>query len=283
MQLEFHHGLFKPARLRTRRRRVTLADLITLKRLILTSALFAILTGLASCRRQESTGTPLAPTIGTFASLNGIVRDLSRNPLSGVVVAIPGSSKTTAADGLFAFSDFPEGAIPLTVRREGLLNFSQIVMASGAVTLDIPMKPADAVRMAGNWIGTWTTTALNRTGGLTMSVAISTVAEAVQVALDVNGNLVADYDPPGDVFPGVLTSAGSVRISRASPTYGNVTADVTADGLIVGSATRVPIGTATRLDFTGTISATATNVNYTITFDDGSSTAGTATLLKSRP
>ena len=243
--------------------------------------LVAIPTILASCRRQESTGTLLAPSIGTFASLNGTVRDLSRNPLSGVVVAIPGISKTTAADGQFAFSDFPEGPTPLTVRREGLLNFSQIVMASGAVTLDIPMKPADAVRMAGNWIGTWTT--LNRTGGLMMSVVVSTVAEAVQVALDVNGNLVADYDPAGDVFPGVLTSAGSVRISRASPIYGNVTADVTADGRIVGSATRVPIGTATRFDFTGTISATSTNVNYTITFDDGSTTTGSATLSKSRP
>jgi hypothetical protein len=113
-----------------------------------------------------------------------------------------------------------------------------------------------------------------------MLVVISTLAEAVQTAFDVNGNLVGDYDPPGDVFSGLLTNADSVQISRASSIYGNVTVDITADGRISGSATRVPIGTATRFDFSGTISATTTNVDYTITFADGSTTTGSATLSK---
>jgi hypothetical protein len=242
--------------------------------------LVAIATGSLSCRRLESAGSPATPSIGTLASLNGTVTDLSRNPLSGVVVAIPGISMTTAANGQFAFSDFREGAIPLTVRREGLLNFSQLVMVSGARTLDIPMRPSQTVRMAGSWIGSWTTPPLTRTGGLTMSVVVSTIAEAVQVGFDVNGNLVGDYDPPGDVVSGVLTSADTVRLSRSSPIYGNVTVDIAADGRMAGSATRVPIGTATRIDFTGTISATTANVNYTITYVDGSTTTGSATLLK---
>ncbi len=240
----------------------------------------AIASAVSSCA-GDSANTAVAPTIGTFAGLNGTVWEtLYRVPLAGAAVAMSGVRMTTGSDGHYFFSDIPGGHSVLTVQRPGYLNFSGVVSLEGARTLDVVLKASNAVRWAGRWTGAWNTTSLSRTGGLTMAIAVNTIAATLQTDVDINGNLVGDYDPPGDVFPGVLSSADAVHISRQSPVYGLVTVDITTDGRIVGNATRIPIGTATGMDFIGTITATTATIDYTIAFSDGTTARGTATFVK---
>ena len=112
-----------------------------IKRFGLSVALLAIATGVLSCSRLESTGTPVAPTTGTLASLNGIVSDMTtRTPLPGVFVSVAGAGMT-GVDGRYAFTALRGGDALLTGRRQGLANFSQTVSLYGARTIDIPMKP----------------------------------------------------------------------------------------------------------------------------------------------
>ena len=253
--------------------------LIATKPLAIVALLVAWATVTSSCAKDK--GGPVTPFIGTFAGLNGTVWEtLYRVPLSGTVVSLSGLSMTTGADGHFFFSDVQAGNSTLTVQRPGYLTFSDVVALEGARTLDVVLKASTAPRLDGNWRGDWNTTTLGRSGGLTMSMAVDTVKGALQADFDINGNLVGVTDPPGDVFPGVIAATDTIHISRQSPVYGLVTADITADGRIVGNATRIPIGTATRLDFTGRISATTATVDYTIVFADGSVASGTATLAK---
>ena len=235
---------------------------------------------MSSCA-GDAAGTAVSPTIGTFAGLNGTVwENLYRVPLPGAAVGTSGVKMTTGPDGHYFFSDIPAGASVLTVQRPGYLNFSGAVSLEGARTLDVVLKASNAAQWAGSWKGSWNTPSLTRTGALTMAIAVDTIAATLLTDFDINGNLVGDYDPPGDVFPGVLSSADAVHIARQSPVYGLLAADITTDGRIVGKATRIPIGTATSVDFTGTITSTTATIDYTIAFSDGTAAKGTANFVK---
>ena len=259
-----------------------------MNRTLLGYAVVAVACFLLSCTSDSSTGptpapTPTPPTTPTptAPSLAGTVTDVvSGAPVSGVAVAAQGQSATTGSDGRYSLTSLTAGAASLTAQHQGHVNFSQsLTLASGTNTSNVALTPSNAAKMAGNWTGSWRNTTFGSTGTITMSVTTDTVQQTMQIRLDVNGNVFGGSDPPAETFNGPYTTTGAT-LTRTSAVYGNVTVTVTPTGQISGNATSVPVGTISRLDFTGTATTTTITINYTVTFVGGGTAVGTATLTK---
>jgi hypothetical protein len=243
------------------------------------SAVCALIIGVATVGCSgASHDTPVTPTVGTVATAQGVVMAADTYlPLSGAVVSIGGVTFTTASGGTYEISGLKPGDAILTVERQGFQNFSALVSLDGARTFNVALSPSDVPRYAGNWRGTWTTGA--KTGGLVMAILVDTIAERMSVALDIGGNIVPDFDPPGETYNGAIT-APSIHFSQRSPVFGNITADITTAGQISGQVTQVPLDDVSRFTFNGAITASTVNVNYAITFNDNTTENGSATLTR---
>ena len=94
-------------------------------------------------------GSPVVPTIGTIAALQGsVVSSSTFLPLSGVVVVIQGVRLTTGADGTYAVSGLKPGEALLTAEHQGFQPFSGRVLLDGAVIYNFLLVPS-AQRNAG--------------------------------------------------------------------------------------------------------------------------------------
>lgn len=243
---------------------------LRMRRILLVVGLLGWSTSLLSC------GSPSEPS----NSLSGIVTDaLSGAGLAGVALSLQTQTATTGADGRYTITGLASGAATLTAKHQGHVNFSQAVTPSGASTFNIPMTPSNAVKTAGNWSGTWVNSTFATTGSVTMTVTIDTTAQSFSLTLNVNGNVFGGPDPAAETFTGNYTTTGAT-LTRTSLVFGSVTATVTPDGAISGSAVTVPNPNIARLDFTGTITANTLTLNYTVTFTAGGTAVGTATLTK---
>lgn len=102
-----------------------------------------ILTGAIGCGSSTNTSTPVAPTIGTIATLQGTVMSTGTyTPLAGVVISISGVTLTTSLDGTYAISGLRPGDAMLTAERQGFRRFSALVHLEGARTVNIYLVPS---------------------------------------------------------------------------------------------------------------------------------------------
>jgi hypothetical protein len=102
---------------------------------------FLSLTASIACR-GSSNDLPVTPTVGTIATLQGLViRADNYVPLAGVVVSIEGVSLTTRSDGTYAISGLRPGDAILAADRPGFRHFSVHVSLDGARTVNIFLLP----------------------------------------------------------------------------------------------------------------------------------------------
>jgi hypothetical protein len=219
------------------------------------------------------------PTPGT--SLSGLVTDAASGaPIAGVTVSVQGQTGTTGADGRYSIGSLVNGAASLTAQHQGHRNFTQSVTVAGATTLNISMTPAIAAGFAGNWSGNWVNTTFSSTGTVTMSGSADTINQTGQMSVDFNGSVFGAGDPPAEVINGSYTTSGGT-FAKTSTFYGNISFTISPTGQISGSAISPPVASSiSRCDFTGTITASAANISYTVRFTNGSTAVGTWTLNK---
>jgi hypothetical protein len=99
------------------------------------------LTATVACR-GSSNDLPVTPSVGTIATLQGLViRADNYVPLAGVVVSIDGVSLTTRSDGTYAISGLRPGDALLSAERPGFRPFSMHVSLDGARTVNIFLVP----------------------------------------------------------------------------------------------------------------------------------------------
>jgi hypothetical protein len=85
---------------------------------------------------------PVTPTVGTIATLQGLViRADTYLPVAGAVVSIDGVSLTTRSDGTYAISGLRPGDAILSAERPGFRPFSTHVSLDGARTVNIFLVP----------------------------------------------------------------------------------------------------------------------------------------------
>jgi hypothetical protein len=102
---------------------------------------FLLLNVTAACR-GSSDDLPVTPTVGTIATLQGLViRADTYLPVAGAVVSIDGVSLTTRSDGTYAISGLRPGDAILSAERPGFRPFSMHVSLDGARTVNILLVP----------------------------------------------------------------------------------------------------------------------------------------------
>jgi len=252
------------------------------RRLVTVAMSVATTVTLISCSGDST--QPAAPS-GT-PGVSGVVTDVvAGSPISGVSVGIQGKTATTGSDGRYSITGLTAGTTALTAQHQGHVNFTQnVTIASTTLTSDIRLTPSNAAKMNGSWTGTWRNATFATTGGITMSVTTDTVAQTMQVVLDVNGNVFGLSDPPAETFSGSYSPTTGATLTRTSTVFGSVTITVTPTGQISGSVTNVPVSGISRMDFTGTVSVgppAVINLSYTVTFTSGGVATGIATLTHS--
>jgi hypothetical protein len=216
----------------------------------------------------------------TSTSLAGTVTDsVSGGVISGATVSVQGKTATTGSDGKYSVANLTDGAATVTSKHQGHINITKDVSLSNATTLDVAMTPSMAAKLAGSWSGTWKNNTFSTQGTETMSVTVDTVAQTMNITLDVNGSVFGGSDPAPETLSTTYTLTGAT-FTKTSPVFGNLTLTITPAGTLTGSATSVPAGSINRVDFTGTITPTLVTVNYTITFTSTATATGTATFTK---
>jgi len=244
---------------------------------------------LASCGSSSSssttgggTTTPTTPTTPTTVTLSGTVTDaVSAAVVSGAAVAIAGKTATTGSDGKYSITGLTAGSGTLALQHQGHINFTQTVTLSGtATTTDVKLTPSLAAQGSGNWSGTWRNTTFLSNSTLTAVVTADTVAQTMRVVLDVNGSVFGAGDPPAETFTGTYTPGSGGTITQTSARFGNVSITFNPNGSFTGACTNIPVAGIARFDFTGTMTTSTANLSYTVTFTNGTTAVGTATLTK---
>ena len=92
---------------------------------------------------DSSSDVSVAPTVGTIATIQGVVmRADNYFPLADAVVSIGGVSLTTRGDGIYAISGLRPGDTVLSAKRAGFQPFSARVSLEGARTINIFLLPS---------------------------------------------------------------------------------------------------------------------------------------------
>jgi hypothetical protein len=224
------------------------------------------LAALLSC---DSSNNPDTAPSGAADRISGLVTDVvSGMAISGVSVEIQGKSATTGSNGRYSITGLTAGQAALTGKHQGHVNFSQNVTISGPTIADFAMTPSLAANMGGTWRGA-TPGATN----VTMVVAADTIAETIQIALEIRGGK--------DTFTAPYGGGTDTTINRTSAAFGNISVRVQQGaGLITGSVTNSPDPDIRRIDFSVTGSSAAANVVYTISWSDGTVETEALTLTK---
>ena len=226
--------------------------------------------------------TPAAAlTRTTPASIAGTVTDaVSGAAVSSAIVAIQGKSTTTATDGRYLIADLTDGQVSLTVQHQGHRNFTQGLTLDGATAVDVVMTPALQAGVAGHWAGRWSNETIGATGTMAMTLSVDTMAQTMRATLHVDAPAFGTGGRRTETIGGSYTPSGATLAMDKSPAFGDLQVYVSPVGRITGSAANVPGATVSRLDFAGTIAASAIRLDYAVTSTAGSVATGVATLEK---
>lgn len=231
-------------------------------------AAFCLLAASALSCGDDSKGggtTPSGP------SVTGTVTDVvSGAAIQGVTVAIQEKTATTGTDGRYSITGLTAGQATLTAKHQGHDNFSQAVSLAGATTVNVSMTPAMALRVN----GTWRATTPSATA-FTLTNAVDTVAQTVQITLEVRGKRETFTAPYS------LTASTPTTHTRTSANFGNISVTVppNPEGPITGTVTN-PEPDILRIDMSVTGTTTTIAVNLTVRWTDGDVDTGVLTFTK---
>gem|GEM_PF-1262227 len=143
--------------------------------------------------------------------------------------------------------------------------------------------PLNPVPFVGTYTGQWNNTTFGSSGASTMVIGADTGASTLTMSLDLDGNVFGGANPPADNLTGTYTTTQAV-INGVSPVFGNLSFTIDAAGNFNGGSNDVPGTSVQSITYTGTITSTAVNLNYVITFEAGAG-GGTAvgTLQMTKP
>ena len=189
-----------------------------------------------------------------FVQLNSI---LAANAPS-VSQAYARVTRTAGASLLVAYAVVNDGAQP--GQRSG----------DGAV---IPMDPFDTLRFAGSWQNTTFAT----TGPLATTFDIERISSLALTTTTVGGNVFGVGAPPPFTIRGVNTLSGLV-LNDTVGFLGSISATVSPAGVLSGSAPNVPSPNVSAVTFTGSVSPSSINGNYTATLRPSGTANGTFSM-----
>jgi len=223
-----------------------------------------------SATTGEPIGTPLSVTVRSFQTLSTGLAALGVPPGSGQVVVL---AKATSGQGLL----LGVGAEVDAVTKDP----SGFAMSPVPPSSTGPSPAGDlASQIAGNWTGTWNNATFQSTGSAALAIATDTTAKTFSATLTLGGNVFGGSAPPPQTFSGSYTTGAGVTFTGHDSLFGDITFTLTPAGVLSGSATNVPGTTVSAVTFSGTASAHAITILYTVTLKAGGSASGVVTLTK---
>ena len=148
-----------------------------------------------------------------------------------------------------------------------------------STTTTIAEEPEDAAltlaRMAlGTYEGEWVNTTFGSTGSITVVVTLDEATRVLTITFDLGGNVFGGSDPPPIAIDLDIDDESS---ELTSALFGDVSVSID-DGNFVLSAENIPGPGIARMNVTGVVGLSGSNMAYAIEFDDGSAAQGTASL-----
>ena len=241
------------------------------------SVLFTVVVLAGSACGKKTSTEP-----GGNATLSGTVTDSkSGAAVSAAKVSTQSKSTTTNASGAYSLTGLAAGAATILVEHQGhdTTSVSAALTSGATTTTNVSMAPAFSSSLAGTYAGTWKNTTFGSQGTAGLTISADTIAQTFQSSLALGGTVFGLGNAPALPINGSYTvSGGAANVTSASAFYGAVTLNVSPTGQITGAFVS-PIGGIARVDFTGTATPTAINVNYTVTLA-GNVATGTLTLTR---
>lgn len=137
-------------------------------------------------------------------------------------------------------------------------------------TITVTVNPASFV---GSWVGTWSNTTFGSVGPAAWTILIDESTNMVTLTTDLDGNVFGAVDPLPERYVAEL-GPGGVTFTAMSATFGDFTLTINSDGTMTGTGVNVPTPGVDGFAFTGTITPTQINLNYTVSFTGGGGAAG---------
>lgn len=137
-----------------------------------------------------------------------------------------------------------------------------------------------ASQIAGSWGGGWLNNTFSSSGTATLAITTNTTAHTFSATLHLTGNVFGGSAPPDQTFSGSYSTSTGVSYSGHSSLFGDITFTVTPAGVINGVATNVPSANVSKVTFSGTASAHAITIDYTVNLKAGGTASGVVTLTK---
>lgn len=223
-----------------------------------------------SATTGEPLGTPLTVPIKSFQTLSTGLSALGVPPGSGQVVVL---AKATSGQGLL----LGVGAEVDDVTKDP----SGFAMSPVPPSSTGPTPGGDlASQLAGNWTGTWNNATFQSSGSAALAISTDTAAKTFSATLTLGGNVFGGSAPPPQTFSGSYTTGAGVTFTGHDSLFGDITFTLTPAGVLSGSATNVPSSTVSAVTFSGTASAHAITIVYTVTLKAGGSASGVVSLTK---
>lgn len=137
-------------------------------------------------------------------------------------------------------------------------------------TITVTVNPAAFV---GSWVGTWSNTTFGSVGAAAWTIAIDESTGIVTLTTDLDGTVFGATDPLPERYMAQLGPNG-VTFTAMSATFGDFTLTINSDGTMTGTGLNVPAAGIDEFTFTGTITPTQINLNYTVNFTGGGTAVG---------
>jgi hypothetical protein len=224
-----------------------------------------------SAASGQPIGTPLTVPIKSFQTLSTGLSALGVPPGAGDVVVL---AKATSGQGFL----LGVGAeVDDTTKDPSGFAMSNVPPTS---TGPVPTGGGDlAPQLAGHWTGTWSNTTFQTTGAAALTITVDSAAKTFSASLTLGGNVFGGTAPPTQTYSGAYTGTG-VSYSGHSSAFGDIAFTISPAGAINGSLSNIPSANVSKVTFTGTATAHAITINYTITLKAGGTAVGVFTLTK---
>lgn len=223
---------------------------------------------------QVGTALAIAPSVRAADQFGNLIANQAVNfAVASGGGSVTGGAQTSNASGIATVGSWTLGGVA------GINNNTMIATASGVTATFTATATAafNALQYQGTYNGTWTNTTFASTGTGTANVNVS--GSTATVTVNVTGNVLGTGGVTNSVNPGTFTSNGATFTGNVAP-MGNIVASINAAGAVTASGTGVPNASIQRWDASGTLTATALNLTFTVTFVSGPPAVGTITLTK---
>jgi hypothetical protein len=151
--------------------------------------------------------------------------------------------------------------------------------ASSTTTADPVAVRLELARIfAGEFVGQWANSTYGSTGTAFIAVAVDPEAKAATITIDPGGEVFGGGDPAS--FEIVLDLSAAPPYVVATPLFGELAVAVQESGAFALEAADVPAAGIASFSANGAATSVSIDLEYTVTFDDGSSARGTVALRR---